>query len=386
MAFKIKDGRLWDGSDPAPFVPARHIGPAIAPALIVIHDTAGALDPGSSVRWFEAPSSQVSAHFVVERDGAVTQMVPVDRMAYHCGASAWRGRTNLNGHSIGIEIVSPGKLTARRAGEAVAWFGKVFTAERDGIAEVRSEPHGGTASWLPYTPDQIAAVTALCKALVAAYPKVAEIVGHYEISPGRKVDPSPLFPLAELRVLALGSKRPASPSDFVAEAQSRLNELGYPAGKADGDLGARTAGAIASFQAVHGLDVNGRLDVPTANVLASEEAKPLPTGARAETTADDLRTAGSRTVRLWDRIQALGRWLLGGGTALGLTEASGASLLDAAAQALGQLRTMMGGSLAGLSAKHVALALAVVLGLVLLRTGEKGEAVRVDDARKGRVG
>lgn len=381
---QITAGRLWEGADPGRYVAARHIGPAIAPSLIVIHDTAGALRPGSTVEWLQRPTSTVSAHFVVERDGQVTQMVPTDRMAYHCGQSAWRGRTGLNGHAIGIEIVNPGKLIGRRAGEAVASFGAVFTVERDGIEEAATADHGA-GWWLPYTPDQIAAVTALCRAIVAAHPKAAEIVGHYQISPGRKIDPSPLFPLEELRATVLGSRRAPAPSDFVAEAQKKLAELGYPAGKADGDLGARTTGAIASFQAVNGLSVNGKLDVPTAEVLASSEAKPLPTGARAETTADELRDKGSRTIRLWDRIQALGRWLLGGGTALGLTEASGASLLDAAAQALGQMRTLMGGSLAGLSGKHVALALAVLLGLVLLRTGEKGTEVRVDDARKGKV-
>jgi hypothetical protein len=54
------------------------------------------------------PAARVSAHYVVEEDGAVVRLVPEERRAAHAGVSYWRGHSALNGRSIGIEIVNPG--------------------------------------------------------------------------------------------------------------------------------------------------------------------------------------------------------------------------------------------------------------------------------------
>jgi N-acetylmuramoyl-L-alanine amidase len=65
---------------------------------LILHNTAGGLD--GSLSWLCNPASQVSAHYMVARDGAVYQLVPEDRTAWHAGSRAWNHR------SIGIEIVA----------------------------------------------------------------------------------------------------------------------------------------------------------------------------------------------------------------------------------------------------------------------------------------
>lgn len=167
-------------------------GGAMTPRWIVIHDTAGQLRPGSSVDWFSSKECTTSAHFVVERDGTITQMVPTNRRAFHAGQSSWKGTVGLNSCSVGIEIVNPGKLD----NTGKAWFGPA--AEPSEIVKKSSSAHG-VGYWLPYTPEQIAAVTSICRAMIEEYPDCNEIVTHWEISPGRKIDPNPLFPLEELR-------------------------------------------------------------------------------------------------------------------------------------------------------------------------------------------
>ncbi len=72
---------------------------------IVIHATA-ASTTSSTVTWFLMEESQVSAHFVVGKDGRVVQMVSLEKRAWHAGPSAWGWATNLNHSSIGIEMVN----------------------------------------------------------------------------------------------------------------------------------------------------------------------------------------------------------------------------------------------------------------------------------------
>src|SRR3712207_3108466 len=70
---------------------------------IVVHYTAGR-SAKSSASTLSRPGSGVSAHLVVGRGGELFQLVPFDTVAWHAGASAWKGRTGLNRYSIGIEI------------------------------------------------------------------------------------------------------------------------------------------------------------------------------------------------------------------------------------------------------------------------------------------
>jgi len=126
------------------------------------------LDLGGHPYYATVARLQVSAHFLVRRDGTLFQFVSCADRAWHAGVSAWNGRPRCNDFSIGIEL--------------------------EGSDEV------------PYTTAQYAMLSRLAKALRRRYPLEA-IVGHSDIAPGRKTDPGPAFDWARLRRL-LG---PAAP-------------------------------------------------------------------------------------------------------------------------------------------------------------------------------
>lgn len=100
---------------------------------------------------------QVSAHFLIERDGALTQYVPLHRRAWHAGESCFQGRPRCNDYSIGIELE-------------------------------------GTDNE-PYETPQYHVLTTLTHVLQRLYPALSQerIVGHSDIAPGRKTDPGPSF-------------------------------------------------------------------------------------------------------------------------------------------------------------------------------------------------
>lgn len=103
---------------------------------------------------------QVSAHFFVRRTGELVQFVSCHDRAWHAGQSCWRGRSNCNDDSIGIEL--------------------------EGL-------EGDT-----FEPAQYATLAALCHALAQRYP-LAHVAGHEHIAPGRKQDPGPGFDWAQLQ-------------------------------------------------------------------------------------------------------------------------------------------------------------------------------------------
>lgn len=201
-----------------PFTPARHMGGTITPTLVVLHDTASRLDPGNAARYLADNDAGVSVHFVVERDGTITQQVPLNRQANHAGKSSYHGRKWCNGFSIGIEIVNPGKMTMGRqfsdGFEARAWWGQLFDSEEYDLAEIQTAEHG-VGVWMGYTPAQIKAVLELLECLFRDVDTLTDVRTHWYVSPGRKVDTNPLFPLERMRALVLGRSDPAD-DDAVA--------------------------------------------------------------------------------------------------------------------------------------------------------------------------
>jgi len=108
---------------------------------------------------------KVSAHVLIDREGTLTQYVPFDHRAWHAGQSAYCGRTACNDFSVGIEL--------------------------EGV------------DYVPYRPQQYESLVQLIHCLRRAYPSLrdAAIVGHSDISPGRKTDPGPAFDWSHLRTL-----------------------------------------------------------------------------------------------------------------------------------------------------------------------------------------
>ncbi|MEH6564674.1 MAG: 1,6-anhydro-N-acetylmuramyl-L-alanine amidase AmpD [Halopseudomonas sp.] len=117
----------------------------------------GQLDVSAHPYFAEIAPLRVSAHFFIERDGAVTQFVSCEQRAWHAGVSRYAGRDNCNDFSIGVEL--------------------------EGTDET------------PYTDAQYAALGELTRSLQAAYPTITNcrVTGHEHIAPGRKTDPGVAF-------------------------------------------------------------------------------------------------------------------------------------------------------------------------------------------------
>jgi N-acetyl-anhydromuramyl-L-alanine amidase AmpD len=243
------------------------------------------------VSWFKKPASKVSAHFVVARDGSITQLVECDRKAFHAGKSSWRGRQWCNDYGVGIEIENPGKLTLR-GDKCFAWYGAAWPESE--CLRLNSKAHGGEGYWLPYTAAQIKAVDQLVRAILIAYSTVVDVVGHFEISPRRKVDVGPHYPLDRTRAMLGDRDEPLE--DEIRQAQEILAELGYFAGGVDGAMGVRTRAALRTFQEQNGIKITGAIDVATAAKLADPAAKPMPTGVRDDVTKEELKAGGSETL------------------------------------------------------------------------------------------
>lgn len=115
------------------------------------------LDPQAHPYFAGIAHLQVSAHFLIERDGSLIQFVSCNERAWHAGVSCFAGREQCNDFSLGIEL--------------------------EGTDE------------LPYSDAQYATLRDLTRALMRVYPDITRerICGHSDIAPGRKSDPGPAF-------------------------------------------------------------------------------------------------------------------------------------------------------------------------------------------------
>lgn len=403
MNIKIVNDRAVIDGQPVNFIRSPNQGGRITPRLLVLHDTAGPTADGA-ISWFLKPAAKASAHFIVARDGAVTQMVECDRSAWHAGKSTWRGASGCNGYSIGIEIVNPGLLD--KAGALK--YGKRVVARYDPAECVAaSSPAHGSGLWLPYSAEQMEAVTALSRAICAAY-GIDEMVGHYDISPGRKVDVGPHFPWDAVRSAALGAQtatraarvateaatgilRMGSTGPAVTALQRRLGELGFAAGSADGIFGARTRAAVLAFQAENKLQTDGVAGPATRAALDSEAAKSMPTGAREELGVADL-AGTSRIVAGAQRVTTAGRVVA---LVSGVTIASGGSpdllgTLGALSEQVVAWKKPLESLVPAVTFARahlldILLILLVGLGVYLWRGGSAIASARVEDAQKGKT-
>jgi len=127
--------------------------------MIVIHATGDDSFDGA-LSWMLNPKSQVSAHYLVGKDGKVVQLVKESKKAWHAGKSEWKGEPDCNNFSIGIELVN----------------------KNDGKDE--------------YPGIQIVTLAGLVANIQSFFKAITDdrIVGHDQIAPGRKSDPGLNFP------------------------------------------------------------------------------------------------------------------------------------------------------------------------------------------------
>jgi N-acetylmuramoyl-L-alanine amidase len=204
---KISGHRLQNDDGVAfPFVQSPNGGGPLEPRWLVMHYTADG--GGTAVDWFKNPASKASAHLVISRTGKITQMMPFDRVANHAGKSEWKGVSGLNRHAIGIEMVNFGEVFRHPArGWMRYWkINGVFRWLDPVIPESELMLDGETSpdrqrrprAWQRYTDAQVAAACEAARTIVAEY-ELEDVLGHEEISPGRKVDPGPAFGIAKFR-------------------------------------------------------------------------------------------------------------------------------------------------------------------------------------------
>lgn len=209
---------------PSPNHEARRPGPI---DMLVLHYT-GMKSAAAALERLCDPAARVSAHYLIDEDGAIFRLVSETRRAWHAGVAHWAGETNINGCSLGIELVNPGHDLGYR----------------------------------PFPEPQMRALEALAAATVARYRIPARrVVGHSDVAPARKKDPGELLDWARLARAGIGLWPDAPPparadaptlrrndrGPAVAAAQSALAAYGYGVPIA-GTFDAGTEEVVAAFQ------------------------------------------------------------------------------------------------------------------------------------------
>ncbi len=213
---KIKNHKLFNNNDEqVPFEATKNMGGKIKPLYLIIHYTAGS-SADSSINWLKDPKAKASAHLVIGRDGTITQMVDFDKMAWHAGKSQWNNLNSLNGHSIGIELDNAGQLIRKNDGWR-AWFRKEYPDNE--VIVARHKHLVEESGWHDFTTEQIEACVEASAAIVNHY-KLKDILGHEDISPFRKVDPGPAFPMASYKSKVMGRQQE---SEQIMETTTNLN-------------------------------------------------------------------------------------------------------------------------------------------------------------------
>jgi N-acetylmuramoyl-L-alanine amidase len=201
-----------------------HGGALEAPSLLVMHFTVSGAGAKGVADYFVSPAANASAHLVVGRDGDIRQVVPFNIKAWHAGRSVWRGRPNCNDYAIGIEIDNWGRLMRTADGQVRSSTSRILDPSQ--AVELTHKNETRPSLWEVYGEAQMSALVAVTQAILEAYPTLTEIVGHDDISPGRKSDPGPAFPMG--RFVSLVGGRGNAPTVTRSVVASRLNARGGP--------------------------------------------------------------------------------------------------------------------------------------------------------------
>ena len=205
--------------------------------MLVLHYT-GMRTAAAALDRLTDPGARVSAHYVVEEDGTVWRLVDERARAWHAGISAWRGETDINGRSVGIELVNPGHEFGYR----------------------------------PFPDAQMEAVIELAKGILERHPiPPRNVVGHADIAPSRKTDPGELFDWPRLAAAGIGLW-PADGQKAGAGGHAReLGGIGYDT--------ADLAAAVTAFQRrFRPSSIDGEIDAETGRLIGAVHR--LAAGAR----------------------------------------------------------------------------------------------------------
>ena len=164
-----------------------------SPLYLILHFT-GTETAQEALSVYADIQAKLSAHYLVDIDGTTHALVDEDKRAWHAGKSYWNGITDMNSHSIGIEIVNAGY--------------------KDDAT--------------PFPDIQIEALIELCAGICSRHPSILAL-GHSDIAPGRKIDPGHLFPWEKLAENNIGLWPTPEKEDFDNDTGllSALKEIGY---------------------------------------------------------------------------------------------------------------------------------------------------------------
>ncbi|MEO8793855.1 MAG: N-acetylmuramoyl-L-alanine amidase [Daejeonella sp.] len=191
-----------DNGKQFPYKATPNHGGRYIPKYLVMHYTAATTE-SSAVSWLTSPIAQASAHLVIGRQGKVTQLAPFNVITWHAGKSTWAGLVGMNKYAIGIELVNAGRLS--KTGEkCICPVDKQFIDEND-VLLARHKNENQDSLWQEYSSAQLEIAQEIAALLVKNY-KLLDIVGHDDISPIRKSDPGPAFPMKSFRARAMGRK------------------------------------------------------------------------------------------------------------------------------------------------------------------------------------
>ncbi len=215
------------------------------PDSIVLHYTGMASGPAALARLCD-PEAEVSAHYFIDEDGGILQLVPESRRAWHAGQSCWAGEKDMNSASIGIEI-----------------------------------QNGGHEFGTPAYPDaQINALIALCRDIMSRHAiEPRRVLAHSDIAPGRKIDPGEYFPWGALAAAGVGHYVRPHPigadapleagagGEKVEELQAMLAAYGYDI-SVSGHYDKNTEKVVAALQRhFRPARVDGKADFSTLATL-----------------------------------------------------------------------------------------------------------------------
>ena len=177
-------------------IPSPNHGPRLGGGpidMVVIHYTAMS-DAEGAIRHLCDPASEVSCHWVIDRNGRAVQLVSEERRAWHAGAGRWGTVRDVNSRSVGVELDNDG-----------------FSA----FPEV-----------------QLAALIALVRGIRLRHPAITpeRIVGHSCVAPWRKNDPGPFFPWKRLAEAGLAIWPKDAGRGPVETLPANLSRIGFPAG------------------------------------------------------------------------------------------------------------------------------------------------------------